>query len=245
MTRRIWGALVLAVCSAAPVQAQDQNQDQDQDQIVPTVQVSGVRDPAMMPYADAYKSLSKVRDIGGGKMALEIRILSAQTMRPMPDLEIALQGDTRYEKLALSADGFLTVPLSQERVDDKAVFVTNKKKGSVRTAIFFVPTLPAGQLRYADILASITAAKRVRSALIPWYGRIMVPAIEIVNLCYPDNRQVITISNRSTVMRAADVRKKSLQTEETVYCASFTRAEADAEPDSVLTLAPGYTASFN
>jgi hypothetical protein len=229
-------AALLAIGAAPLVHAQ-------QDAPVPTVLVNGVRDPAMMPYEDAYKSLTKIGKVGNGKMDLAIRIVSAHDMQPMPDLEISLQGENNFEKLVISADGFLTVPLSQERVDDKAVFLTNKKKGSVKTLFFFVPKLPAQQVRYADIAASIAAARRARAQLLPWYARLVMAHIEIVSICYPDDKQVIAVSNGVT--RAANAQKKSLLNKETLYCAAFSRAETEAAGASVLAMAPGWTPFFN
>jgi hypothetical protein len=231
--------ILIAALLAAPLACAQE------EATIPSVVVNGVRDPAMMPYEEAYKSLTKIGKVGDGKMDLAIRIVSAQNMQPMPDLEISLQGENNYEKLVISPDGFLTVPLSQERVDDKAVFLTNKKKGSVKTLFFFVPRLPAQQVRYADIAASIAAAKRARAHFVPWYGRLLVPTIETVSICYPDDKQVITITNGGSVTRAANAEKKSVLNKETVYCAAFGRREAEAAGASVLTLAPGWTPFFN
>lgn len=189
--------------------------------------------------------LTKIQKVSNGNMDMAIRIVSAQSMQPMPGLEISLQGDSNFEKLTLSPQGFLSVPLSPERLADKAVFLTNKKKGSIKVEYFFVPILPKEQLRYADIAASIAAAKRARAEVVPWYMRMLVPAIQEMRICYPNNKQVITIANGTALTRPATAEQKSMLTKETVYCAAFNGQETEAAKNSLVTLPPGGTPLFN
>ncbi len=233
--------LGLLLCAAAGA-AQAQEVPPDGEAELRTVRVSGVRDPAMMPYEKAYELLSTVRKVGDGKVDLLIRVLSAKTLQPVSDLEITLQGDTMSEKLPLSADGFLTVPLSPERVADKATLLTNKKKGSLRGEIFFVPVLPREHLRYGDLHASIAAGTRARAELIPWYARLILPSIDKVAICYPDRQQVVSIAD-SGELRAARVERKST-TKQTVYCAEFSARETAAAKDLIIGAPEGWTSLF-
>jgi hypothetical protein len=221
------------------------NTEEANDAPLQTVKISGVRDPAMMPYNKAYEMLTKLQKVGAGGMEMAIRVVSAKTMQPIPDLEISLQGDSNFEKLALSPEGFLSVPLSKERLADKAVFVTNKKAGTVKAEYFFVPTMPKERLYYSDIANSIAAARRARAAVVPWYMRAIVPAVQEVRICYPNSNQEVSIFNGTTVTRPATLTQKSMLTKETVYCAAFNSRETEAAKDSLVTLPPGWTALFN
>ncbi|MES3022018.1 MAG: hypothetical protein V4857_10590 [Pseudomonadota bacterium] len=237
-----WGTVPLASAQETPALVAAEPAP---DAPLQVVKVTGVRDPAMMPYEKAFDMLTKIAKVGDGKMTLAIRVVSAQTMRPIPDLEISLQGESSFEKLTLAPEGFLSIPLRQELLADKAVFMTNKKKGAVRAEYFFVPKLPREQLRYGDIAASIIAAKRAHAEFVPWYVRLLVPAIQEVRICYPDAKQAITITNGTAVTRLAQTQQESMLTKETVYCAAFDGAETAAAKESVVTLPPGWTPLFN
>ena len=238
----VWGAMPVASAQeTAPVVATEPASDAT----LQVIQVNGVRDPAMMPYEKAFDMLTKIEKVSSGKMEMAVRIVSAQNMLPMPDLEISLRGDSTFETLPLSRDGFLTVPLRQELLADKAVFLTNKKKGSVKAEYFFVPKLPKEQLRFGHMADSIAAAKRARAQVVPWYLRPLVPAIQGIRLCYPDNKQQITVTNGTAAMRPATAEQKSMLTKETVFCAAFDGAETEAAKDTLVTLPAGWIPLFN
>lgn len=208
-----------------------------------TVTVRGVRDPAIAPYADAYAMLSKVREAGGGKVDLAIRVLSAKSLQPIPDLELTLQGRTIAEKLTLSPDGFLDVPLDKRYLDDGAEFITNKKKGSVRAEFYFVPILPKESFTYGDIAASITAARQASVKVLPWYIRLLTGGIDGVRLCYPDKGQALALS--SGAARPAASEQKNALTKATVYFTAFGAREAETAKETVVMAPPGWIALFD
>lgn len=244
--RAISASLIAAACTlSGGLSAQENPSDASADAPIQSVRVNGVRDPAMMPYEMVYSMLTKVGQASQGKVDMVVKVVSAKTMQPMPDLEVALRGEKEFEQLPLTADGFLTVPLSQARVDDKAVFLTNKKKGSLKVEFFFVPRLPAQQLRLGDIADSIAAARQARTHLVPWYLRPFFPSISEIKLCYPDDKQHVTVAANAPVTRPANVEQKSYITREPVFCASFTSAEASAARDTLITLPAGFSALFH
>ncbi|QYF92052.1 hypothetical protein KY495_14880 [Massilia sp. PAMC28688] len=244
--RHAIGSLFAVFCTLSPwLAAQESQPHGDGEAPIQSIQVNGVRDPAMLPYEAIYSMLSKVAQVSDGKVDMAIKVVSAKTMQPMPDLEVALQGDKDFEKLPSTPDGFLTVPLSQARVDDKAVFLTNKKKGSLKVEFFFVPRLPAGPLRLGDIADSIAAVRQSRKLVVPWYLRPFFPSISEVRLCYPDGKQHVTIADGTPVVRRADIEQKSYITREQMFCASFNIAEASAARDKLITLPQGFSALFH
>lgn len=240
----------LAIAAAAPIVYAQETAPAaalaDTEEVATQViQVKGVRDPAMLPYETAFDMLTKIDKVSNGNMEMVIRVTSAHTGRPMPDLEVTLQGNTNTEMLALSPNGLLTVPLSRTRLDDKAVFLTNKKKGSLKVEYFFVPRLAAESFNFGDVAASIAAAQRARKEVVPWYLRLFIPAVKEVRFCYPGNREAITITGASTTTRPATAEQESMLTKETVYCAAVNEDEAAAAPRSIVTPAAGWTALFN
>lgn len=242
--------LLLAMATAAPMVCAQETapaaaQVDTEEATTQVIQVTGVRDPAMLPYETAFDMLTKIDKVSNGKMEMVIRVTSAQTGRPIPDLEVTLQGNTNTDKLALSPNGLLTVPLSQTRLDDKAMFLTNKKKGSLKVEYFFVPRLPAESFNFGDVAASIGAAQRARKEVVPWYLRLFIPAVKEVRICYPGNREAVTIAGAGTTTRPATAGQESMLTRETVYCAVVGEDEAVAAPHSVVTPAAGWTALFN
>lgn len=239
--------LILANVSALAANAQEAHPQADAagENVPQTITVHGVRDPAMAPYPDAYKMLSTVRGVSGGRVDLVIRLLSAKSLQPIPDLELFLRGETISEKLTLSPDGFLDVPLEKRYLDDKAEFLTNKKKGSVRVELYFVPKLPQEGITYGDMAASIGAAKRAVKEILPWYLRLFGSSIDKVRLCYPDKGREIGLSNSQPATRPASSEQKSMLTKATVYCAAFGAGEVATAQDTVVTAPPGWVALFD
>jgi hypothetical protein len=239
--------LLLANVSALAANVQEANPQADvaAEDIPQTVTVHGVRDPAIAPYADAYRMLGTVREASGGKVDLLIRLLSATSLQPIPDLELSLRGETISEKLRLSPDGFLEVPLDKRYLDDRAEILTNKKKGSVRVEFYFVPKLPQEGITYGDMAASIGAAKRAVKEIVPWYLRMLGSSIDKVRLCYPDEGRQIGLSRGESATRPASSAQKSMLTKETVYCAAFDAREVASAQDTIVTAPLGWVALFD
>ena len=236
-------AIVLALACAANAHARAQEATGPAPaEPVPTVETRGVRDPAMLPYADAYRMLSRVEHVGEGRVGFAIRVVSAQTGQPLPDLAIALQGENTFDKLALDDRGFVTVPLDRRYVDDKAEFVSNKKKGSIKAHMTILPLLPRENLTYADLAATFAAGKRAVAELVPWYLRLFVGRIHAVRLCYPDAAQQVGIGGGPS--RPANRESKNSLDGKTVYCAEFDEDEVQAAPRTTVAPAPGYVALF-
>lgn len=205
-------------------------------------------DPALGTYADIYTTMNTVRSAGAGKADFVIRVLSAASLQPLPDLEIALRGATVQDKLTLKPDGFLTVPLNEKYLADNAVFVTNKDKGLLRVENYFVPVLPSENLTYADIAASITAGQRVSVEVLPWYMRAFTDTTSEIQFCYPDKGQRIAIANAAgdIAVRTAAIAQKNPLSKQVVYCAAFNARETAAAPATRVTPPPpGWVALFH
>jgi hypothetical protein len=228
--------LALASCASAQEAAPEPGPIQ-------AVRVSGVRDPAIMPYQDAYRLMREIRDGTRDRVEMQIRVTGAKSHQPVPGLEIALRGQSVDEKLAISPEGFVTVPLSQQAFDEHAEFVTNQKKGALMVEVFIVPRLAPQAIRYGDMVEAIKAAEVARVALVPWYLRLLVPKVKEVGLCYPAPAQGVAIQGPAGARRAADV-EDSDTTGAKVWCASFSARERELVADSVIVPAEGWKPMF-
>lgn len=209
---------------------------------VQTVQVSGVRDPAIMPYREYHELMLALRNATQDHVAFQIRVTSSKTKQPLEGLEIVLRGPNTDEKLAISPTGFVTVPLNQAAYDDHAEFISNKKKGAIRVELFLVPRLPA-PIRYADMQAAIKAANAARKELFPWYLRLLIPSVQGVGLCYPTREQAVAVHGAGEQLRQALVEDTDTMGAK-VYCAAFSGNEARLDATSVIAPADGWSALF-
>lgn len=233
----VLATLVLACLTCAHAQsAADEAEMQ-------TVQVKGVKDPAILPYKTAYELISKVRSASADHVQLLIRVISAKSHAPLQNLEIAIEGAKTHEKLTISADGYVSVPLNPDAYADGAEFVTNQKKSSLAVRFFLLPKLPADTLRYADIVDAIKAAQLARAEILPWYLRLVLPNIQSIGLCYPNNAQTVGIGSHGDSARAASAEDSGIL-ENKVFCANFSAQEAGLAQETVLVPAAGWEAIF-
>lgn len=242
MHMKLIGAALCAALALSNAQAQTPETPADPD--MQTVKVTGVRDPAMMPYRDAYELLTELNKVSAGNMEFVIRILSKETRAPIADLELALRGENTFERVPVDADGRVTVPLNERAYADKADFVSNQKNGSIQVAFHFVPKLPAERVTYADMVASIEAGQRARNVLVPWYLRLFVGQVKTLGLCYPDSGRQIQLSGATQQMRPANIDHAEDGGKVKLYCARFGLKENDLAGETVISAPPGWRAVF-
>ncbi|MFZ6766621.1 hypothetical protein ACO0LM_06000 [Undibacterium sp. Di26W] len=208
-----------------------------------SVEVKAIRDPAILPYKTAYELISKVRAASKDKVQILIRITSAKSHAPVPNLNIYLDGKATHQQLQISPSGFITVPLDQAAYADGAEFVTNQKKGSMEVNILLLPKLPQDVFKYADISESIEAARLAIKELVPWYLRLFMPSVDGVGICYADQNQTVLVKGSEEVHLAAnsdatDPLKNKL------HCAKIAAKDAAKEKDNLILPATGWQAIF-
>jgi hypothetical protein len=208
------------------------------------IEITGVRDPALMPYKEAYDTLTRLNKAGAGRVDLVIRVVSSVTKQPIPNLALTLRGDTTYENVPVTPDGVVMVPLNQQAYADNAEFITNQKKGSLGVHIHLVPKLAAQNITYAELLKTIDAARRARAELVPWYARLFVKDINGVSICYPDNTRILQVGNSRLGVRPANIRHYDNMRREQVYCADFGPNEAGLDQNGVIAAPEGWRMVF-
>ena len=204
------------------------------------VQLSNVRDAALMPYEHVHALLAKVASAGSNRVQVAFRVVSKKSETPVPDLEVGLRGDHTFEILRVTPSGFVEVPLSDTALADRADFVTNQKRGTLQLDYFLVPKLPERRLKYGDLIQSIDGVRRVRRYLTPWYLRPLMESTRNIGICYPDNRQSVTISHSRDTVRLANTERVSTLTKQKVYCAEFSAKETRIPEYAIINAPDGW-----
>ncbi|MFZ6641678.1 hypothetical protein ACO0LL_18190 [Undibacterium sp. TC4M20W] len=208
-----------------------------------SVEVKAVRDPAIMPYKVAYELMSKVRAASKDKVQIQIRITSAKTHAPVPNLSIYLDGKNTRQQLDISATGFVNVPLDQAAYADGAEFVTNQKKGSMEVNILLLPKLPQDVFKYADISDSIEAAQMAIKELVPWYFRVFMPSVNSIGICYAGQNQTVLVKgNEEQQLPANSDATDPLKNK--VHCARFAAKDVAKEKGNLIMPATGWQAIY-
>lgn len=208
-----------------------------------SVEVKAVRDPAIMPYKMAYELMSKVRAASKDKVQIQIRITSAKTHAPVPNLSIYLDGKNTHQQLDISATGFVNVPLDQAAYADGAEFVTNQKKGSMEVHVLLLPKLPQDVFKYADISESIEAAQMAIKELVPWYFRLFMPSVNSIGICYAGQNQTVLVKGSEEQQLPANSDATD-PLKNKVHCARFAAKDVAKEKGNLIMPATGWQAIY-
>ncbi len=145
-------------------------------QKIEKIEVKGMREPAIMPYKEAYKMLTSLQASAHDKVAIRVRVFSSNKTVKLSDIKINLVGDRNSQPIAISEDGLIEVPLSQALLDDNAEFITNQKKGSMGGTVNIDIVPPTnGPLRYRYLAEALDQARDAVKGFVPWYMRWLVP----------------------------------------------------------------------
>ncbi len=200
---------------------------------VDRVEVTGIKDPAIIAYKRAYELGTRVREAGHGRVELQVRLTSTTDDRPIPGLTVHVVGDTVDVAAPVSTAGFLAIPLDERAYREGADFIVNQRKGAIRMRVFLLQKLPEGPLTYDDVTETVRLARAARADVLPWYLRIITPTINGVGLCFDTAGRAVTIEG-------ADVPRRDANSEETddagvkVWCANFKPGEKTVPPDARL-----------
>ena len=202
-----------------------------------------VKNPAMMPYRKAYDLLSKVDEAGAHHLHAVFRVTSPQSHQAVPDLRVAIEGESTHLRVDVLASGLIELPFDQAAYADNADLVANKPKEELDVGFFVVPELPADKIRYVDLAEAVSAAQSAIARIVPWYMRLVMPSIKGVGLCYPDEGHAVSIGEAPDAARAARAPDIDIAGNK-VFCAKFSAAEALADKDHVLVPSEGWEAIF-
>ncbi len=173
----------LLLC-ALPVWAETEELTQQ----IERVEVRALRDPAMMPYKDAYNMLSKFQSTDKyDRLDLKVKVVSKdKTIKPSA-IALRLVGDTLDVPIAVAADGRVQVPLLPEALLDNAEIVSNQPKKSLQAHAEFVMRLPVAQrYSYREVMGVLPQADQALREFVPWYLRWLAPSFSAVEFRFAE-----------------------------------------------------------
>ena len=204
------------------------------------VEVKGVKDPAFMPYRQAYDLATGASQATDGHATLVIRVTSSQTHQPIPDLRLRIVGEHSDARVPIAPDGVIDLPLDKAFYDDGADIVANLPKKSLTVGIHVVPHFASSALRFEDLLAATSAGQAALARIVPWYVRLVLPSVHGVGLCYPAAGQSVAAAGDSRPATEVATDPKGV----TVYCANFSAREAAAHRETMLQAPEGWQALY-
>lgn len=229
--------------SAQNLESQHASSDlKDKPQAEPenAVEITAVRDPAIMPYQKAYQMMTRLNALDLQDLRLSLRVLDAKSRKAVPDLQISLEGKESRQKLKISETGEVVIPLDAKAYEEGAEFIANKKRHSLIVDIQLFPILPGSSFSFHEVQAATNSATRALREIVPWYYRLFLPNPKGVAICYADTSHQVELRGQQTQQIAADQKLTDSQ-EKTVYCAKLaagTLSEASVVPE------PGWRAQF-
>lgn len=234
-------ALLLAAgAPALPAQAQPRQEEEIQ-----SVEVTGVRDPAMLPYPKAYELLSALDRASGQRVAARFRIVSGKTGQPVPGLAVTLRSASVDERLAMSPEGLLSVPLNAVAYAEKAELTTNRRKGSLKVNIGLVPRLPDDGVSVAYLRETIRLGRAARDDVLPWYLRLVTPNVGGIGLCFAEAGHRLQVRGRGGELKTFDTDgSEEDDLGNKLHCRVFSPSDKTLADDDVIVAAPGMQAVF-
>lgn len=194
----------------------------------PAIEVKALRDPAIMPYKQAYEMLTGIQKATQDKVKVIIRVLASGTRQQIPDLQIRLESDENRWPVPVSDKGIIDVPVIAKAYTEGAEFVTNQKKGSLGADLTLVPVLPQDGFSAAQLRDSLDAGRTALRELVPWYYRIFISNPKGVAVCYDNPQQQIVLRGQQERIVAANEEMKNPYGSKW-FCGKFTARELDNE----------------
>ena len=196
--RGAWVAGMLLAQLAGAVQAQEAG---DAPPPMVTVEVTGVRDPALMPYRDVVMLRDVFAQAGHSIIRPGIRVVSRQHGKPVPGLRVQFHADAQQREVPLRA-GFALLAELPVTSDPEAEFLTNQRKGSLTMEIVLtVEVNDPARITMREALKAIDEGNRLRGSVLPWYLRLVAPKFERIAACFDATGQATV--PRATVEGAA------------------------------------------
>lgn len=218
MARKLILALsLLTLFHGAAAQAEDTSQ-------VESVQVTGVRDAGLVPYAELDKLRNKLVAAAGphDKVRIMLRLVGMESGLPVPGTRVSLWTEDAVYPMPLK-NGFIALDDVPRTDDATAQFSSNKKKGSLSVELYLFAVLPdAQQFSAGDALAAMRQANQIRDEVVPWYFRVFAPRFERLEACGA-TAPIYTLDGQAWAMPPS--REPG--------CVSITRAELEAHPQAV------------
>lgn len=151
--------------------------------VLPTVEVSVMRDPQFIPYAAFHASVEKFYKLSErDQLQLVLRVVPKRDDIDLRKLRARLEGDGYRRELPVSVGGRLEVPHDPEALSSEASFAFNVKSGSLQPEINVLVKLDGLTHRYADLMKALRQADEAERALMSMTQRLLFPRSDALAL---------------------------------------------------------------
>ncbi|SEL88371.1 hypothetical protein SAMN05216359_12159 [Roseateles sp. YR242] len=158
---------------------------------------------SFIPYKQLNELLTTLRTEGEGLFVSRLRLRSADKSKPLPpNAKLALMDDDRTIDIPVAADGRFDLPTFAAEEARRMELGTNLAKGSTQLQLNFDLTTPPDRLDMATVRRVVRVGQHLRSELLPWYLRWLIPQVDGVVICsdkpdwqleWPENGQVLAL----------------------------------------------------
>lgn len=148
------------------------------------VTITGQKNRLTVPYKRAHEILKKTRDSSQGKAEVYFQMVLRNPLAGAKKTRLWLETGNEVQIIAVDNAGRFSLPLIDDSLVDGAEVYSNLDKGELSVKLMLRPTMRVEQLSVFEGKASVNAARRLRSELLPWYARLFVPAVNGVGICY-------------------------------------------------------------
>lgn len=172
--------LLVALLGAGPLSAQDvpaaPASAASSAELLPTVEVTVMRDPQFIPYAAFHASVEKFYKLPErDRLQLVLRVVPKRDDIDLRRLRARLEGDGYRRELPVSVGGRLEVPHDPQALASDAAFAFNVKNGSLQPEINVLVRLDGLTHRYADLMKALQQADNAERALMSMTQRLLFP----------------------------------------------------------------------
>ena len=118
-----------------------------------TVEIKGVRDPELKPYAQVLLGVAAFRKFHARAPATELKfVLRPHKPMSFDTVSLRLEGGTTSMPITIDHEGVFVLPVVQQAIDEGAELVLNQAKGSIRFRPYIrSPGLLPDQVRIGDL----------------------------------------------------------------------------------------------
>lgn len=148
------------------------------------ITITGQKNRLTVPYKRAHEILTKTRDSSQGKAEVYFQAVLRNPSLDAKKTRIWLEAGNAVQIIAVDGAGRFSLPLIDDALVDDAEVYSNLDKTDLSVKLMLRPAMRAEHLSISEGKATVAAARRVRTELLPWYARLFVPAVNGVGICY-------------------------------------------------------------
>ncbi|MBB4842179.1 hypothetical protein HNP55_000674 [Paucibacter oligotrophus] len=176
------GALLLSAAAFAQIPAAPAASATEQ---LETVKVQMQKDPAALPYAKMNEVLTKLQKVGEGLVRLDFKVEPKDPKYSGPAPKLAVVSEEQYLPITMNSEGKFALPILPAEQAKNADLATNMPKGSLGIRGQLEINVKPEDLDMGMVRRMMRVGHSLRSEMLPFYLRWLVPQLEAVRICSP------------------------------------------------------------